>query len=533
MGDFEKLSKHVRDKGWTQEAALLTSNLNRAPISDLERLLLSDRDLLARFVLSGIAANIDPKTDVEGMKAWVLRELDGERADFIESATQLELLDRGVVVDPEHPENLKKIAGIVVAKQPPVTIKTLRAAIVKSYERFTGDGFLDEWVDEYVEKGGHRLPADRFTPAIRRSMVSYLRDIKLDLDPTKLNTTGLDSERFEVYDEFFALAYEYARRRASSENDPIDVVRTKGTSFDWDFSVDLFEQVEEQGVVPDNILAAGALDYIFWLGDYLGIFKIADAIVVRWSAGAVDIGPGAGANLMYRYLKLRDERFSEEERAMLYKRVLARGDAPVLSKGIVNEAFPGLWHKLMDQAVEYIRKSEENDTDGRVSITPVLQVAKDLQYNLSEHATGLLHMQVGEMYGHLQEAIEILRNEEILNHFAGGRRRNLWTVIERVAKEEFGLAVNVSALRTIAVEGNKIFRWLAEYDGRPAPRPGTGGPAMVDAGFVQPLLDSAEAWIIAQADIEGQLAYETEENGEDQEDVEANEQGDEFADWND
>lgn len=532
MTEYELLSQHVREHGWTQEAALLTKSLNRTPLGDIDRMLLSNRELLARFIRRGLRADINPKKDVEGMKAWVLREVETERARFIESATQVELLDRGVVVDPAHPGNYKKIAKIVFDKQPPVTIKTLRDAIIKSYDDFTKKGFLDEWVDEWCEFGSHGLPLDRFTPEIRRGMVAYLRDIKLELDENKLRGHRGAPERFEVYDEFFALAYEYARRRASAENDPIDVVRTKGSSFDWDFTVDTFEQIEEQGVVPDNILAAGALDYIFWLGDYLGIYKIVDAIVVRWAAGAVDIGPGPCANLMYRYLKLRDERFSEEERAMLYKRVLARGDGPTLSKVVVNDAFPSLWHKLMDQTVEYIRRSEQNDTDGRVSVTPILQCAKDLQYNLSEHATGLLHMQVSEMYGHLQEAIEILRNDEILNHFAGGRRKNLWTVIERLAKEEFGVAVNVSAIRTIAVEGNKIFRWLSEYDGRPAPRPTLGGPAAVDAGFVQPLLDSAEAWIINQAEVEGQPAPEPTDD-EEHDDMGTEDHGDEFADWND
>jgi hypothetical protein len=541
MGAYETLIADVRRNAWTHEAALLTKNLDRAPLGDIDRLLLSDREMFARFVLDGRRARINPKRDLEGMKAWVLRELEAERARYIETATSVELQARRVAVDDP---TLKKIANAVVRKQPPVTIKTLQKAIEGAYNEFTGTGFLDEWVELWIEAGSHELPAERFTPAIQRAMVKYLRDIKLEPDRQKLKDperipdpanpgqTIPNPERFEVYDEFFSLAYEYARRRASSENDPIDVVRTKGTSFDWDFSVDLFEQIEEQGVVADNILAAGALDYIFWLGDYLGIYKIVDAIIVRWSAGAIDIGPGAGANLLYRYLKLRDERFSEEERAMLYKRVLARGDAPMLSRVVVNEMFPTLWHKLMDQAVEYIRKSEENDIDGRVSVTPLLQVAKDLQYNLSEHATGLLHMQVGEMYGHLQEAIEILRNEEILNHYAGGRRKNLWTVIERVAREEFGTAVNVAALRTIAVEGNKIFRWLADYDGRTAPRPALGGAAIVDAGFVQPLLDSAEAWIIAQADIEGQPQYGM--DGEDlDEDVEADGTEDEFSDWND
>ena len=93
------------------------------------------------------------------------------------------------------------------------------------------------------------------------------------------------------FDEYFALAYNNALRSGDgSETDPIDAVRQKGALTTWDFAVDTFETVEEQGVVAQNILAAGALDYVFNLGERLGIFKLADALVLRWASGAFDAG---------------------------------------------------------------------------------------------------------------------------------------------------------------------------------------------------------------------------------------------------
>lgn len=105
--------------------------------------------------------------------------------------------------------------------------------------------------------------------------------------------------------------------------------------------------------------------------------------------------------------------------------------------------------------------------------------------------TGMSHVQVTEDYAHLQEALEILRSEEILNSF-GGRRKSLWSVIEQVAKEDLGTMVATATLRTIAVEGNKIFQWIANFETEGAVR---------EADF-DTLLSAAESWIIAQASME-------------------------------
>jgi hypothetical protein len=197
----------------------------------------------------------------------------------------------------------------------------------------------------------------------------------------------------------------------------------------------------------------------------------------------------------------------------------------------------------MGEVAEYIRKSEE--TRGgveQVSPTPVYQAARDLQYNLSDHMTGLAVIQVQEIYAQLQEAIAILRNPDVIDQFGLGRRKNLWTVIERIAKEQFGTALNVASIRTLAVEGNRVFRWLADFDGNAALRAAIDfSAAPADTKTLNALLQPAEAWIIAQADVDGMLAGGSPDGAAAPPDevpratppASGQRQGeDEFADWN-
>ncbi|MEM9276383.1 MAG: hypothetical protein AAGA80_26040 [Cyanobacteria bacterium P01_F01_bin.143] len=64
----------------------------------------------------------------------------------------------------------------------------------------------------------------------------------------------------------------------------------------------------------------------------------------------------------------------------------------------------------------------------------------------SKQWQGMAHRQVHEDYAHLQDAIAIIKSEEIVNHF-GGRRKSMWNVIEQVAKEDLRMNIQTAALR--------------------------------------------------------------------------------------
>lgn len=240
-------------------------------------------------------------------------------------------------------------------------------------------------------------------------------------------------------------------------------------------------------VVPQNILAAGALDYVYNLGERLGMFKLADAIVLRWVMGTFDADPGASSADLDRYWELRSKRISPDERAMMYRLILAKGDGNILPGMVENKPFPNLWGTLMQEMAHFRQRSEENVcADRQVSRQPVYQATKQLQYNLTEHATRITHMQITEMYHHLLEAKKVL--EHAVGYFPTSSRKSLWTVIERAWGEWFDEAPNIKAIRSAAFHGNKVFQWIANFD----------RSKVTDEQF-QTFIDAAEAWIVAQA----------------------------------
>jgi len=213
---------------------------------------------------------------------------------------------------------------------------------------------------------------------------------------------------------------------------------------------------------------------------------------------------------MYRYWKLRDQRPSAEERGMVYRRVLNKGDTDVLDRMVVNEEFPNLWHNLMAEVADYIDKTEKVMTgtteSSPVSRARIYQATRDLQYNLTEYCTGMAHIQARELYAQLQECVDLLRDPEILAYFGGNRRKSLWTVIEKLSKQEFGASPNIAALRSLAVDGNTIFRFIADFT--------EGGVRQEDFNR---FLQAAEAYILNYSTVGGDLESSADEESDTEE----------------
>jgi hypothetical protein len=391
------------------------------------------------------------------------------------------------------------------------------AKVLETYDALRERGRLPEFVDTYISK--KEIDPSAFTPLIKEHMIRYLMDLNFRLQ-------GVTEEKIleGKYDEYFALAYNHALKTVKGGDDPIDAFRTKGDVKEWDFTVDEFESVEEQGVIPESIQAAGALDYIYELGDNLGIYKLTDFLVLNWVSGNVDIASGEVVNKLYRHLKLKDERSHAEERGMLYKRVLNKGEGNVLDNMVLNEDFTNLWSKLMDEVVKYIEKTEGRAGDIEViSKQPVYQAIRELQYNLTSHMTGMAPIMTREMYAHLKDCFDILNDPQIISQMATGSRKNMWVVIENLAKQELKAAPNVSAFRTVAVKSNQIFRFIADFNG-----------VAVSEDRFQEFKDAVEAYIIAQSqignvkDFKSQKDETEEEDAEDSDDLKMKDDMDDF-----
>lgn len=476
--DVDKVEEALRKAATAGALSKVTSLLNKKPLDEGTRILLGRKEIYLKVLTEAGAALGNKFDDTEGVADGVLRRIGELRTELVRDLVRDVLTARDIDLQ----KNKDAIDATVARLESTLSFAPgkVEPAVWETFEAAINTGNVPDKVQRYLDKEG----VPKQPSAVIRLMSEYL------LRHARIETKKLDIQKHQ---EFFALAFEYARRRARGEDDPIDAVRTKGATSEWDYQVELFEAADEQPVVAENILVAGALDYLSTLGEGMGVFKIADAVLLEWGAGLLDV-TGETADRLYRYYKLRDERSSEEERGMLYRRVLGRGDAEVLSDAVVNEAFAGLWHKLMTEVARYVRKVERVEVEKvRVSASALYQAARDLQYNLTEFGTGLAHKQAFEIYKHFEEAMELLGDPQVVEHYTSGRRKNVWAVIERIAKAKFGTPVNISALKTLAVEGNKIFRWLAEFRF-----------AQPSASNLQALLDASEAWIIAQAEAEGQ-----------------------------
>lgn len=280
-----------------------------------------------------------------------------------------------------------------------------------------------------------------------------------------------------------------------SGTDPVQLTRPVGRTTAWDFQVDLFDSTASQIVLTDNVRAAGALMWCYDIGERLGVYKLTDALVYRWWVGLLDFGDPDLTAELYRYYKLRDERPVEEERFLLYRRILDLGQAPVGDRVVVNSDFPQLWRTLMEEVATYIDRSETSFRD-RVNSQGIVQAIREIQYNFTERMAGMALTQVTEMYNQLRQtevgsgvlgALDLLSHPEVVGQLASGRRRDHWSVIERLAKEEFGVSPNVSALRTSAVEGFKVVDYIASF------RPG-----VLDQDAFEEFIASAKSWILAQ-----------------------------------
>ena len=299
------------------------------------------------------------------------------------------------------------------------------------------------------------------------------------------------AEILEKYGEYLALAYTSALEETKKSEDPVTNVYQNGSPFSFNYVVDYFETADEQGIDVENILAAGTLYYIKTLADDLGILRVADAVLMRWTAGMLDIPQGSTASKLYGYYKLRDEYTTAEERAMFYKIVLNVGDGQVIDEMAINHDFTGLWDTLMTEAVKYIDKYEQKDSNfGVVSKSGVFQAIRELQYNLTTFSSGMVKAILPEMYKQFEKAVDIIDDDNVKAQLGWGYRRSMWNVIERVSQEEFGYKPNVSSMRTAAVSGHKIFTTIASFD----------EGLMSDIAF-QEFIHNIETFIISQSQI--------------------------------
>lgn len=426
--------------------------------------------------------------DLLAIEKLVLFEADSAVLDdYAKALIELAFEEKGLKPPPQKSAVYERLRRWISATDLPLTGGRVSDLILRQYQEIRRTSLPRAAVEAWAES--KEIDPSRLTERVKAAMVKHLIELGVNFNEDHFEDGG--------YDEYLALAYAYATRTATATSDPVVAARMKSSSEPWDFRVRFYDEVEAQGVNPDYVRVAGAIDYAFHLGEMMGAFDLAEHVVQLWDAGAIDLESPETIDQLFAYAENAESR-SKEKRGLLYKRVLNLGTVQTGRGMVVNSDFPRLWQRLMAEVAKHIEKREEHDVV--VSKRPIAHAIRDLQYNLTEYAGGGTGKAAHKLNAQLEDAMQILSAEEIVEQLSMGRRKGVFRVIERLAKEVSGKSLNVVALKTIAEENNKVFEFIADY-----------GPDTPEDAF-DAFLDSAEAVILAEAAL---MQGEGETTGED------------------
>jgi hypothetical protein len=474
------LKERLIKDGHSAVIAKVSKRIRNSNIDHTARWLLSFEPIYVWALFKAVYD--DQVTDEDGIFSRVLKQVGDVKKFLAEKLTDAVIAaNRLSVSQTQRNEAVARIVALdmsyLAGKVEPFVLQ-----VISEINTF---GNLPDLVDAFFLASKNEIDPRRATPKVKSLMVHYLDEIGLKATNFRVGAST------DAFDEYLALAYTYALKNSNNQDDPLKNIYNGSIPDTWDYSVDYFETTEQQGILPENIRAAGTLYYIHVIADQLRVLPIADAILMAWTSGRLDIPQGSTSTKLYRYYKLREERSTPEERAMFYKLVLNIGDAKVMDQMAVNTEFTPLWDSLMTETVKYIHKFEQRDNAYEVvSKQGVFQSMRDLQYNLTVHTSGMVKQLLPEMYAQLQSALELLQEPEIVNQLGYGYNKSMWKVIERVSQEEFGAIPNISALRTSAVKGHKIFSTLAFFD-----------EAQFPEETFREFINDVESFIIAQSQL--------------------------------
>lgn len=482
----------------------VTRSLSKRGLRYDERLLLSHPVVYAALI-DDQGLTTDAVADTLGYSEALLRKLRDARHGvliaFYRALAKENAKKSGVVLE----DRLELVARKLLERAPGLGPNEVAPVFEEVHEALVAQGSMPRVVDLYLAANDIDM---RLAPeSVRRRMVDFLLEsgIRVDLSNPE------QQKRFAWgdYDEHLAVAYARARSQTA------DVESITPTTGGWDFSIEAFDDVVDIAVEADNILAAGFMDYAHEIGERLHVFDLMDVLYYEWTGGNLDLPQSEAATRLELLWRERDSRDTSEERGLGYMKALGKGSTQALDRMVVNRDFAALWGSLMEEVARYIKKREEASSFGDqspISRTPVYQATKLLQHNLTEFGNGRTKSQARQLRNLLKACFDVLDAPEVAQAYGTSSRKDRWSIIERLHRlPPFGNNIpNVSAIRTAANDGNRVFQWIATFK----------EGAVVDDEF-DAFLRAAEAWIIAKSSDQGEpegavTREETDDFGEDE-----------------
>jgi hypothetical protein len=218
---------------------------------------------------------------------------------------------------------------------------------------------------------------------------------------------------------------------------------------------------EEEEIVAANLRALQPVYYAAMMEE-ARLFDVVERLVTMFGRGLLPVGHTRAGATLYRFWKGHHHRLTTEQRRNVYARALGLpgGDAGTMR----NRDFNDLWVRFISIVGMYSAELQSLPPGERsVSTEEVLVSGRALAVNLSSHGHGLPWFAASDFKIEMQQALELLSDQELQNAFGA---KDAWQLIRNVAAVELGARPNVPRGQTRAESGIVIIRWLANRRAR-------------------------------------------------------------------
>jgi hypothetical protein len=257
------------------------------------------------------------------------------------------------------------------------------------------------------------------------------------------------------------------------------------SSLDAELPFPEFESDVITGLKPENIRTCADLYYIHTF-DRLGVFRYVDALAAKFF-DSLNLGLSDTARKFYVYIKRRSTRFPDEDRQRITTHLFEEGP------------FKELFGRMVEAVVEYARAQNAGEffTNGAGStsigtattytLASVRRTVQNLQRYLSMQG-GIAPFLARESGRQLLDCFDILKSPDLQQYYGGTYSQGMWGIIEAVGQEVDGKTPDVDRMRTLAVHGRRIIKWLSENT--------SNAPNLTDSD-VATLVNFVQNWLAA------------------------------------